>query len=117
MPCVTCRHVRNGANSSDVRITELAAEQAGVSLKHFIELFRRHVGTTPKVFQRVLRFSQVFGVLQRSEPVSWAEIATELGYADQSHLHREFRLFSGYRPAEFQGRDEGRINFFAEEDD
>lgn len=105
------------ASPSDARITKLAAEQAGVSSKHFIELFRRHVGTTPKVFQRVLRFSQVFEALQRSEPVSWAELSTELGYADQSHLHHEFRLFSGYRPAEFRNRDDDRVNFFAEEDD
>ncbi len=105
------------ASPSDARITELAAEQAGVSSKHFIELFRRHVGTTPKVFQRVLRFSQIFEALQRSEPVSWSELAAELGYADQSHLHREFRLFSGYRPAEFRGREDDRVNFFAEEGD
>jgi AraC-like DNA-binding protein len=102
---------------SDARITTLAAEQAGISSKHFIELFRRHVGTTPKVFQRVLRFSQVFEALQRSEPVSWAELSAELGYVDQSHLHHEFRLFSGYRPGEFRNRNDDRVNFFAEEGD
>ena len=107
---------RMAGHPSDARIAQLAAEQAGVSPKHFIELFRRHVGTTPKVFQRILRFSWIFQALQRSEDVSWAELAAELGYADQSHLHHEFRLFSGYRPGEFRDRDDDRINFFADDE-
>lgn len=105
------------ASPSGARIAELAAEQAGVSARHFIELFRHHVGTTPKVLQRVLRFHRIFEALQRAEPVSWAALSAELGYADQSHLHHEFRLFSGYRPAEFERRGDDRVNFFAEDED
>ena len=101
---------------ADTRIAELAAEQARVSPRHFIELFRRHVGTTPKVFQRILRFSQIFEALQRSENVSWAELSADLGFADQSHLHHEFRLFAGYRPGEFRKQDHDRVNFFADEE-
>ncbi len=101
---------------SETRIAELAAEQADLSSKHFIELFRRHVGTTPKVFQRILRFFQIFDALQRSEKVSWVDLSTDLGFADQSHLHREFQLFSGYRPGDFRNQDHDRVNFFADDE-
>jgi AraC-like DNA-binding protein len=33
--------------------------------------------------------------------VSWAEIAADLGYADQAHLTRDFRAAIGQTPAAY----------------
>ena len=33
--------------------------------------------------------------------MSWADIAAESGYADQAHLVREFRDFTGTTPTRF----------------
>jgi AraC-like DNA-binding protein len=37
----------------------------------------------------------------RSEHVDWAALAAELGYADQSHLIRDFRAQIGKTPTEY----------------
>ena len=99
---------------SEVRLTALVEEDGTVSYRHFVELFRRHVGPTPKVFQRILRFARVFERLQ-AEPPSWAALSAELGYADQAHFIRDFRAFSGYRPSEFAQGEHDRVNFFPDD--
>jgi hypothetical protein len=38
----------------------------------------------------------------RGDRVDWAGVAVDGGYCDQSHLNREFRVFSGVTPAEYQ---------------
>lgn len=84
------------------------------SQKHLIELFKRDIGLTPKTYQRILRFNDVFAKMQERETIAWADIADQCGFSDQSHFIREFRRFSGFNPAEFiqsgAGNDEG--NFF-----
>jgi methylphosphotriester-DNA--protein-cysteine methyltransferase len=101
---------------ANVRWTEWVAENTTVSYKHFVHLFRRHVGPTPKVMQRVLRFASVFQRLQAGEAPDLAELSLELGFSDQAHFSREFRVFSGYRPSDFLREGHDRINFFPEED-
>ncbi len=65
--------------------------------------FREQVGLTPKTAARVLRFRSLCRRLD-AEPVRWAEIAYDCGYADQSHLIREFRKLAGTTPTDFLAR-------------
>jgi hypothetical protein len=46
---------------------------------------------------RLLRLSTVWEHIDHEQ--TWAHIAAESGYADQSHLIREFRHFTGTTPA------------------
>ena len=84
------------------------------SQKHLIAQFRKHVGITPKQYQRVLRFNDVFVAMQSDQFLSWADIAQMCGYSDQSHFIREFRNFSGFSPESFlnQAFDDDASNFF-----
>ena len=102
--------------AGDIKLTDAVAEHGTVSYKHFVDLFRRHVGPTPKRMQRILRFAQVFEHVQGGAQVDWAALSLELGYADQAHFAREFRRFSGYRPSTFAGQGHDRVNFFPEEE-
>lgn len=65
----------------------------GVGNRQFERLFKERVGLTPRVFSRLLRFRRAI-----SSKGSWADIAAECGYADQSHLIRDFREFAGTTP-------------------
>jgi AraC-like DNA-binding protein len=72
--------------------------ETGLSHTRFIELFREHVGLTPKLFCRVRRFQALIERIRKGLPVNWAELAVECGYFDQAHLIRDFRAFAGVTP-------------------
>jgi AraC-like DNA-binding protein len=80
------------------------ARDVGWSHKHLIGKFRQQVGLTPKTAARLLRFEHVWRQLGDGEPAHWDRIAADGGYADQSHLIRDFREFTGGTPADFLAR-------------
>jgi len=71
------------------------------SQKHLIAQFKKYIGLTPKQYQRVLRFNDVFQQMQNDQFLSWSDIAHRCGYSDQSHFIREFKHFSGFNPESF----------------
>ncbi len=87
-------------------------DASGYSRKQFNHLFKKHVGLSPKIFQRILRFGQILERVQQIQPISWATLSVECGYTDQSHFIKDFQGFSGFNPAEFLSTDPDRLNFF-----
>ena len=82
-------------------IGRLAAE-VGWSHKHLITRFRQQVGLGPKTAARLIRFDGVWRRLdQAGDRPDWGLVAAEAGYADQAHLVREFRQFTGTTPTGF----------------
>lgn len=61
--------------------------------------FRVSVGVTPKKLSRLARFQHVCRLWDADK--SLTEISFEAGYYDQSHMVRDFRLFTGMSPEEF----------------
>ena len=84
--------VRSGGRST---IGEIARE-VGWSHKHLITKFKQQIGVAPRLAARLLRLSRVWRHITDGQ--GWARIAAESGYADQSHLVREFRQFTGTTP-------------------
>lgn len=67
--------------------------------KQFGRLFNDMVGANPKEYARIVRFQKSLKLLQhRPGSINQAQLAYSCGYADQSHLIREFRHFSGHTP-------------------
>ncbi|HYZ61357.1 MAG TPA: helix-turn-helix domain-containing protein [Acetobacteraceae bacterium] len=91
------------ASAGRVRIGALAAE-LGCSRKHLTVRFHHEFGMPPKLFARILRFDRAMRLLRREPSPSWAELAVACGYADQAHLAREVRAFTGSAPAAFLRR-------------
>ncbi len=83
----------------DVPVAELA-RQSGYSHRVFTEKFRDHVGLAPKAFAKVQRFQGAIALLRT--PRSLADVAFEAGYADQSHLCRDFAAIAGLSPAAYR---------------
>jgi AraC-like DNA-binding protein len=90
------------ASDGMLRIGRLAADLR-VSRRHLTTRFRDQIGLPPKTFARLLRFESVRRQMA-SRPGSWADVAVRCGYADQSHLNREFRELAGTTPAAFLER-------------
>ena len=79
-------------------VTELASA-ACLSKKQFERLFSDVVGANPKEYARITRFQKALKLLQNDpEGNNQAQLAYQCGYADQSHLIREFKQFSGHTP-------------------
>jgi AraC-like DNA-binding protein len=77
-------------------------QATGYSERHFNSLFQQAVGLSPKRFCRIQRLRAVVEQLARGAPVEWAQVAAANGYFDQSHLNRDFRLFSGVTPGDYR---------------
>jgi AraC-like DNA-binding protein len=80
------------------------ADEVGWSHKHLIARFKQQVGLRPKTAARLVRFGGVWRRLDERRPLDWGQVAADAGYADQAHLVRDFRRFTGTTPTEFQAR-------------
>jgi AraC-like DNA-binding protein len=72
----------------------------GYSHRHFIDLFRRACGLSPKAYGRIMRFQTALRGARTSN--GWARVAVEAGYSDQSHFNREFRSLTGITPSQYR---------------
>lgn len=75
------------------------AGKLGCSRKHLAASFREHIGLSPKTAARVIRFNTVLDGLRARR--AFADIAFDCGYADQAHMIRECRAFTGLAPRQF----------------
>lgn len=86
------------------------AEEAGLSQRRFIELFRTTTGLSPKQYFRVRRLQAALRAIERGEVHSWADVAYSHGYYDQSHFNRDFHAMTGMIPSEYAARLGDRPN-------
>lgn len=77
------------------------SETACLSEKQLNRIFTEYVGASPKDFMRIVRIQRALYLLQCNTDISFVQLAYECGFYDQSHMIKEFRLFSGYTPAEY----------------
>lgn len=85
------------------RIDEMACE-LGISGRALRSWSGRHLGMSLK---RLLRIRRVHGsmLLHRTQSgLSWSQIATRAGYADQAHCTHEFTSLLGEPPSRFAAR-------------
>jgi AraC-like DNA-binding protein/mannose-6-phosphate isomerase-like protein (cupin superfamily) len=81
-----------------VSLHELA-DIAGLSPFHFLRTFREQVGLPPAAYQTHRRIAQAKHLLRSR--CSIAEVAADLGFADQSHLSRHFQRIVGTTPGKY----------------
>ena len=82
------------------RVDELCAV-SGLSARTLQRLFADYVGVSPKWVMRRARLHDAAERADSGEPVDWAALAADLGYADQAHLTRDFTLTIGVPPSRY----------------
>lgn len=92
-----------------------AAHAVGWTARHLERRFAAEVGLGPLTFARIARIQAVVRAASVPAPPSWARIAYACGYADQSHLIREFRSFALESPTAFFARSNMMTESFAAE--
>jgi len=91
------------------------AAALGMGERRLQQLFREHVGLSPRTWRRLVRLQRVVRALRArpaargprtgpDAPPPWAELAVAAGFYDQAHLANEFRALAGLTPGEFWSR-------------
>lgn len=86
----------------EILTVEDAAATIGVSPRTAQRLTRRFVGLTPLALIHRRRLQHAAHLLSTEPGTAVADIAAELGYADQSHLVRDFRKVLGFTPGGYR---------------
>lgn len=89
-------HGAGGGKRIDALVADL-----NISPRRLERHFLTHVGMSPKLFSRLVRFDRAVRDLSRRGSTPWSQFALAHGYSDQAHFINEFREFAGVTPAEF----------------
>jgi len=82
------------AARESMRVDSLV-DLTGLGARQLERRFRETVGFGPKTLCRLVRFQRVVRAVGAGPDAPWARLAAGTGYADQSHMAREFREFAG----------------------
>jgi AraC family transcriptional regulator len=91
------------ANLDQKLTLEAIAQQLNMSVYHFCDLFKQSVGIAPYKYvlqQRVERAK----LLLKDEERAIVDIALECGFANQTHLNKHFRKFTGTTPKGYRNQ-------------
>jgi AraC-like DNA-binding protein len=90
---------------------ESISTKVGYSQKHLIDLFKEHVGVTPKTFLRITRFQRAILELETGNYTGMASAALDSGYFDQAHFIHDFKNFSGFTPRQYLLLKNSQLNY------
>lgn len=93
-----------------IPVQELA-EESGYSVRYLRQLFVQHVGHSPKELAMIVRMQRALRWIWEHPGDSLGETAARFGFADQSHMNREFRRFLGVTSGAVQGIQSGSPGF------
>lgn len=89
-----------------LRLNELA-KLAGMSVSHFIRLFKHSMGTSPIDWLRRERINQAkHRLIESEEPVK--EIARQCGYRDPYFFSKDFSRLVGMPPSHYREQERGK---------
>jgi AraC family transcriptional regulator len=89
-------------------LDELAAE-VGVHPSHLSRVFRQCFGLTPGSYVRRERVARACRLITAHERMPLVRIAATAGFADQSHMTREFRHWLGVCPSAYRSGERAAI--------
>lgn len=88
-------------------VAELA-QDTGYSTRYIQDLFQKSVGNSPKLLGKTIRMQRAASLLLRQKQLPLCEIAAECGYADQSHMYRDFMQLTCHAPKQI--RESGTLS-------
>lgn len=76
-----------------------------VNYKKIERLFDKYLGITPKTYIRIVRFNAAINLYLKNQEESLTQIGFQLGFFDQAHFIRDFKLFTSLSPKKFFHRE------------
>lgn len=80
-----------------LKIQQLCAN-LNISVDAFEKRFRKTAGTSPKQFCSIIRMRQAIDVIS-AQTCALPDVIHQLGYFDQTHFIKNFKLFTGLTPS------------------
>jgi AraC-like DNA-binding protein len=96
------------ATEPRIQRVDLLARHLDLSVRQLERLFAEHVGVGPKWVIRRYRLQEAADRMEDAQPIDWATLADTLGYADQSHLTRDFTRMFSEPPTAYAARYHGK---------
>lgn len=84
----------------DIPVADLV-KKAGYSHKHFLELFKKQVGTSPKNLQRIIRLQRVIQIAKENPEARWSDILLHFPFYDGAHFVHDFKELTGMTPEKY----------------
>ncbi len=81
---------------------EKTASLSCLSIRQFERKCIERIGLSPKLFARLIRFSNAYHLKETHHDLSWTSIAHSCGYYDQMHFLKDFKEFAGVTPSLIQ---------------
>ena len=78
------------------------AEETGYSTRYLGTLFNNYIGMSPKEFCQTVRMQYALFLSRKSPEMKMETIADLSGYADLSHMNREFRKYMNCKISDFR---------------
>ncbi|HNB73656.1 MAG TPA: AraC family transcriptional regulator [Acidobacteriota bacterium] len=85
--------------AENILLEELAS-LSNLSPFHFNRMFSLHFGMPPHAFQTQLRVMRAQALLRQGWSIP--QVASQTGFADQSHLNRHFKRVTGLTPGQYR---------------
>ena len=90
----TARLIEKGSKLKEIKL------KTGISNQHLGRLFHKHIGLSPKKFEKIARFQRMKNSLNVADN-NFSDLAVQFGYYDQSHLINECNEITGSTPYQF----------------
>ena len=90
------------AREGEYRMASLC-DRIGVSERHLRRVFEEGIGKSPKDWLRQERMVAARSLLREGSPIK--EVAIDLGFTTAKMFSRDFQLFHGVKPTEFQRKE------------
>ncbi len=94
----------------EIRVRDII-DKFQISERSLERNFRSYIGLTPKFYCRIIRFSNIFSLVN-SDGFSWSDITYLAGFYDQSHFIKNFKEFTGEEPSSYGFDTMNIANFF-----
>jgi len=81
------------------------ANQAYLCQRQFHRKFNERIGTSPKLFSRIVRFFNTYKYQESHPSDDWLSVALQFGYTDYQHMVKDFKEFANETPKLWVSQD------------